>query len=169
MRATVLLVCGLLLSFGSKAWAAAPSAAGDVPRAALGAAPSSLHLLPGAAEGEVPVPTGDPVRDSKGALFLAGLGLTAAGLILGGAGFAVLWFCGEGSSCHSENTTIIGWALAAPGILPLVAGIIILYITLDGGRRGGRLAELLPGGDDWAITMAPMPGGGAAAMGLWRF
>jgi hypothetical protein len=108
------------------------------------------------------------VRDTKGGLFLAGLGLTAAGLVLGGAGFAVLWFCGEGSSCHSNNTTIIGWALAAPGILPLAAGIIILYITLDGGRRG-RLAQLLPGGDDWAVTMAPMPGGGAAAVGMLRF
>ncbi len=169
MRATAVLLLALALSFSSKAWASVPSAAGEAPRAALGAAASSLHLLPGAAEGQVPVPSGDPVRDTRGGLFLLGLGLTAAGLVLGGAGFAVLWFCGEGSSCHSNSTTVIGWALAAPGILPLAAGIILLYITVDGGRRGGRISQLLPGGDDWAITLAPTPGGGAAAVGLWRF
>ncbi len=163
--AVVLLVLGLGLS--TPAWAGAPSAAGDVPRAAMGAAPSAVHLLPHAAEGQVPVPMPDPVRDTRDSLFLLGLGLTAGGLLLGGAGFLVLYLCQEGSSCYGKDTTIAGWALAAPGVLPLAAGLILLYITVGG--RGGRLASLLPAGENWAVAFAPVPGGGAAASGVFRF
>lgn len=164
-RLFAVAVC-LALCFSTQAFAGAPAAAGDVPRAALGAAPSALHLLPQAAEGQVFVPEPHPVRDTRTVLLLTGLGLTAAGLVLGGAGFAVLSLCQEGSSCYSKNTTIIGWALAAPGVLPLAAGLIILYIVVGG--RGGRVAELLPHGDNWAVALAPAPGG-AAATGVFRF
>jgi hypothetical protein len=97
------------------------------------------------------------VRDTKGGLFLAGLGLTAAGLLLGGAGFAVLYVCREGQSCHDDKTLqTLGWALAAPGVLPLAVGLLLLYITV------GRQSRV-------AMGVMPTPDGGLVASGAFRF
>src|SRR4051812_19615597 len=84
------------------------------------ASASNLHLLD-ASEGSL-----DPVDHAKTDLFLLGLGLTAGGLALGGVGFAVLYVCREGETCHNQTMTYVGWGLAAPGVLPLAAGLIIL-------------------------------------------
>ena len=116
-----------------------------------------MHLLD-STEGQL-----DPVRHAKTDLFLLGLGLTIGGLILGGAGFAELYLCQEGSSCYNPPTSnYIGYALAAPGILPLAAGLIILYL-FTGGRRG--FAEAEEASPRWLLTVAPVGGGGGGVVG----
>lgn len=99
----------------------------------------------------------DPVRHAKTDLFLLGLGLTLGGLVLGGAGFAILAVCQEGASCYSQTTTIIGWCLAAPGILPLAAGLIILYLFTGNRRSLADATDLKP---RWALAAVPLRGGG---------
>ncbi len=116
---------------------------------------SKLHLLD-SSEGQV-----DPIQHGKADLFLLGLGLTAGGLVLGGAGFAVLYACSEPqATCAQPTMTYVGWALAAPGVLPLAAGLIILYL-FTGGRRGVADAtdafDLKP---KWALAIVPVSGGG---------
>ena len=98
---------------------------------------------------------------AKTDLFLLGLGLTLGGLVLGAGGFAFLYACREGTSCHSETNTYIGYGLAAPGLLPLAAGLIILYL-FTGGRHGSTDAsDVLNGGKPaWALALVPLSGGG---------
>ncbi len=98
----------------------------------------------------------NPVNHVKGSVVLIGLSLVGAGLVLGGAGFALLYVCREGQGCHNQGTTIAGWVLAAPGILPLVVGAIMLYAS-----SGGR-ADLLPKetAGQWAFSVSPLNGGG---------
>src|SRR5438270_13559045 len=60
----------------------------------LGSLTPRQSLL-GGSEGQL-----NPVAHAKTDFFLIGLGLVGAGLILGGAGFAVLYLCGEGSNCY---------------------------------------------------------------------
>ena len=89
---------------------------------------------------------------------LIGLGLVAGGLVLGGAGFAVLYLCQAGSACYSETTTIIGWVLAAPGIIPLTIGAILVYASLGGSGR--VLAPSPSSSQRWAFGFAPLRDGG---------
>lgn len=108
----------------------------------------------------VPVPTtGNPVEDVRVNTFLIGMGLAGAGLVLGGAGFAILEACGEGSSCHNNTTTTIGWVLAAPGLIPLAVGLGMMYFTYGntGGRRGRGSHSATP--HTWVLTAGPLPGG----------
>lgn len=100
-----------------------------------------------------------PVRASgSGSLFLLGLGLTAGGLVLGGAGFAVLYVCRSGTACYSDTTTVIGWVLAAPGIIPLTVGLIMIYLSTGSSHR--VLAPTKPATRQWAFGFAPLAGGG---------
>lgn len=139
---------------------------------ALAAQTSKLHLIePVGYHGAAPVPLPpnplEPVRvATKGSLVLLGLGLTGAGLVLGGAGFAVLYLCREGTGCHNSTTTTVGWVLAAPGIIPLIVGVAILYF----GTGGGRHSELLPTekAGQWALSAMPLSGGGLVS-GSVRF
>jgi hypothetical protein len=122
---------------------------------------SKLRLIqPVSYHGAVPIPSpAAPIRAAtSGSLLLLGLGLTGAGLVLGGAGFGVLYLCREGTTCHNNTSTTVGWVLAAPGILPLVVGIAILYFGTGGGRR----ADLTPTekAGQWAFSVMPLSGGG---------
>ena len=112
---------------------------------------SKFHLLD-ASEGSL-----DPIEHGKTDLFLLGLGLTVGGLALGAVGFAVLYACREGSTCYNQTTTYVGWGLAAPGVLPLAAGLIILYL-FTGGRRG--FSEAPGAKPSWALALVPVNGGG---------
>lgn len=105
----------------------------------------------------------NPVNHVRGSVVLIGLSLVGAGLVLGGAGFALLYVCREGQSCHNQGTTIAGWVLAAPGILPLVVGVIMLYAS------SGR-ADLLPSekATRYAFGFSPLSGGGLVT-GSMRF
>jgi len=76
-----------------------------------------------------------PSSSASDTFFLTGLGLTAAGLVLGGAGFAILYACPEGSSCWSPGLETAGWVLAAPGVLPLATGLVMLYISVGGSSH----------------------------------
>lgn len=107
-------------------------------------------------------------RDSRGTALLIGLGLVGAGVTLGGAGFAVLYACREGTNCHQDKTVqTVGWVLAAPGILPLVVGAVLVYGSVGGRSRGGgggvfTAPQSLP---RWSVGLAPLPGGGAVSAG----
>ncbi len=125
--------------------------------------PASYHRV-------APVPVPSPVAPIRAAtttsFLLLGLSLTGAGLVLGGAGFAVLYLCREGTACHNNTNTTVGWVLAAPGILPLVVGVAILYFGTGGGRR----ADLSPAEQvgQWAFSAIPLSGGGLIS-GAVRF
>src|SRR4051812_35687832 len=83
--------------------------------------------------------TGFFFSDSRAGLFFAGLGLVAAGLVLGGAGFALLYTCESGAECDTVgHTRTIGWILAAPGLIPLAVGAILVYVS-TGGRASLRV------------------------------
>lgn len=124
---------------------------------------SKLHLMPqsdyhGSAPRLAPAPPAalNPLNPVRGSAVLLGLSLVGAGLVLGGGGFAVLYLCREGTGCHNETTTTVGWVLAAPGIIPLAIGLIMLYAT------SGRHASLLPTekAGQWAFGFSPLGGGG---------
>ena len=68
----------------------------------------------------------------------------------------MLYLCREGTGCHNETTTIVGWVLAAPGIIPLLVGAIILY------GSSGRADLLMPSNTagKWAFGFSPLSGGG---------
>lgn len=112
----------------------------------------------------VPVPMAPVVR-ARADFFLLGLGLAAGGLVLGSAGFAVLYGCREGTPCYGEVTTTIGWILAAPGVIPLTIGLIMMYAS---SGHSGRVA--LPAGSSqrWAVGLAPLRDGAlfSAAVGF---
>jgi hypothetical protein len=100
----------------------------------------------------------NPVRHARADFFLLGLGLAAGGLVLGGAGFAVLYVCRDGTACHSDATTVIGWVLAAPGIIPLTIGLIMMYASSGGS---GRVTTPKVGSSQrWAFGFAPLRDGG---------
>jgi hypothetical protein len=99
------------------------------------------------------------VSDTKASFFLIGLGLTGAGLLLGGAGFGVLYACREGQQCHDDKTLqTVGWVLAAPGVVPLAIGLIMLYISVGGKSGGGSHAA-----SSVALGLQPVPGGAVAS------
>ncbi|GEM_PF-3443242 len=128
--------------------------------ASRGTQDSKLRLLPVSYHGAAPVPSpAAPMRAAaSGSLVMLGLGLTGAGLVLGGAGFAVLYLCREGTTCNSPTTTTVGWVLAAPGILPLIVGIAILYFGSGSSRSSQLVPEEKVG--QWAFSVAPLSGGG---------
>lgn len=121
----------------------------------------SAHLLP---VNQLPTPG----NHGKFDFFLLGLGLTLGGLSLGAAGFAILAICDEGSSCYSPTTRTLGWILAAPGIIPLVVGLVMLYVSV-GGKRGMAFGPSATDGGGWALGAAPLQGGGAVFSAATRF
>ena len=124
---------------------------GGAAHASAGA--SKLHLLD-QSEGQL-----DPVAHAKTDLFLLGLGLVGGGLVLGGAGFIYLYFCNQraaSGSCQPPDL-YIGYGLAAPGLLPLAAGLIIIYL-FTGGRHGSTMVDSVK--PSWALALVPLGGGG---------
>jgi hypothetical protein len=161
MRVALVVVVAVAVSGTARA------AAFELP----GTQSSKLRLIQTGHHSAAPVPLPPsplaPVRAAtSGSLLLLGLGLTGAGLVLGGAGFAVLYACREGTSCYNSTTRTVGWVLAAPGIIPLVVGVAILYFGTGGGRR----ADLTPTekAGQWALSAMPLSGGGIVS-GSVRF
>ncbi len=119
------------------------------------------RMLLGGSEGQ------NPVRDIKTSMFLVGLGLTGAGLVLGGAGFAILYVCREGQACYGDQTLrTAGWVLAAPGIIPLAVGLFLIYISV--GSKGGGGAKVHSAAPV-TLGFVPLPGGGGLATGAFNF
>lgn len=108
------------------------------------------------------VPLAPVVRHAAFDTFLLGLGLAAGGLVLGGAGFAVLYGCREGTPCFGDVTTVIGWALAAPGIIPLGVGLIMMYASSGGS---GRVAGPAGSTQRWAVGFSPLREGALFSAG----
>jgi hypothetical protein len=98
--------------------------------------------------------------------FLVGLGLAAGGLVLGGGGFALLYACREGTSCYSEPITVVGWIIAAPGLIPLTIGLIMMYAS---SGRSGRVEAPTSAVTRWAFGLSPLPGGGGVVSAAARF
>jgi hypothetical protein len=123
--------------------------------AGLGSLTPRQHLLDGA----------QGASAGSGGLFLIGLGLAAAGLVLGGAGFAILYLCREGTDCHQDRTLqTVGWVVAAPGIIPLAVGLFLMYISVGGKGGGGT-----HGASAVSFGLVPLSGGGAFASGTVKF
>lgn len=104
-----------------------------------------------------PVPVAPAVHHARVDFFLLGLGLAAGGLVLGAGGFAVLYACRVGTECYGDVTTVIGWVLAAPGVIPLTIGLIMMYGA--SGGRGGRVAAPSGATQRWAVGVAPLRDG----------
>ena len=156
---TALLLAALVAAVPARAQVRLLDAPGLGPSAGL--LPTGRGLL-SAAEGQ------NPVRDTKASLFLVGLGLVGAGLVLGGAGFAILYVCREGQQCHSDRTLqTAGWVLAAPGVIPLAVGLLLVYISSGGRGRGAAPAMHRATPLSWGLM--PLPGAGAIATGAFRF
>jgi hypothetical protein len=105
-----------------------------------------------------------PISDLRGGMLLAGLGLVGAGLILGGAGFALLYTCNEGADCDTQgHTRTVGWILAAPGLIPLAVGAVLIYIS-TGGRASVRVDSSSQQTLPWAsFGIAPVRGGAVSS------
>jgi hypothetical protein len=102
------------------------------------------------------VPVAPVVHHARVDIFLLGLGLAAGGLVLGAGGFAVLYACREGTACFGDVTTAIGWILAAPGIIPLTVGVIMM---LGSSGNSARVAVPASASQRWAIGVAPLRDG----------
>lgn len=102
------------------------------------------------------VPLSPVVRHATVDIFFLGLGLAAGGLVLGAGGFALLYGCREGTGCYGEVTTVIGWVLAAPGIIPLTVGLIMMYAA---SGRSGRVTAPMNSSQRWAFGVAPIRDG----------
>src|SRR5688572_17537446 len=72
-----------------------------------------------------------PSRPEGLSVAAVGAILVAGGLAGGAAGFAILYACREGESCHGDATTALGWTLAAPGIPPLTVGLVLIAVGLN--------------------------------------
>lgn len=112
-------------------------------------------------------PLAPVARHAETDFFLLGLGLAAGGLVLGGAGFAVLYACREGTTCYSEPITVLGWVLAAPGLIPLTIGIIMMWAV--SGNSSNRVAVPTSTTARWAFGLSPLPGGGGFFSAGTRF
>jgi hypothetical protein len=110
----------------------------------------------GAAPVRGPQPYSPAVRHVQTDFFLLGLGLAAGGLVLGGAGFAVLYACREGTGCYGDVTQVIGWILAAPGLIPLGVGLIMMYAS---SARSVRVSAPTNTAGRWALGVAPLRDG----------
>lgn len=113
--------------------------------------------------GSVPVPSNPVVRHGKADIFLLGLGLAAGGLVLGGGGFALLYGCRDGTGCHGDVTTVLGWALAAPGLVPLAVGLIMMFAGSNSSRA---MAPSAVNSTAWAVGVAPLREGLLISTGL---
>jgi hypothetical protein len=111
-----------------------------------------------------PVPAPRVYVDTGVNFFLLGLGLMAGGLVLGGAGFAVLYYCQQGTGCYNDTTQTVGWILAAPGIIPFVVGAVMVRISLS-GRVAAAPARRPSRG--FAFVPAVIPGGGVVGVRGW--
>src|SRR5262245_3468784 len=82
------------------------------------------------AQGVVYGPGTHPRRSGTG-LGLGGVGLIllGGGLVASAGGFALLYACRSGESCHNDTTTTLGWVLAAPGLPPIALGALFLLIA----------------------------------------
>ena len=105
-------------------------------------------------------------RDTRSSLFLLGLGLVGVGLVSGGAGLAILYYCPTGSTCYSDALYYTGWALAAPGLIPLAIGALLVYITTDGGRGRRAAAPTHRNIANWGVSATPTPGGAFVSAGF---
>ena len=76
--------------------------------------------------------------------------------MLGGAGFAVLYGCREGTGCYGDATTVLGWVLAAPGIIPLTVGSIMMYAS---SGNSGRVGVPTASTQRWAVGVSPLRDG----------
>jgi hypothetical protein len=110
----------------------------------------------GAAPVSGPRPYSPVVRHVQTDFFLLGLGLAAGGLVLGGAGFAVLYVCREGTACYGDVTQVIGWVLAAPGLIPLGIGLIMMYAS---SGSSVRVSAPVNTAGRWALGVAPLRDG----------
>ncbi|MBL8917172.1 MAG: hypothetical protein JNM17_41090 [Archangium sp.] len=108
-------------------------------------------------------PAAPVVRHARADLFLLGLGLAAGGLVLGGAGFAVLYVCYAGGGC-SDGITVLGWLLAAPGIIPLTVGLIMMYASSGSSGRVTEAPKVAPL-QKWSFGFAPLKDGGFVSAG----
>jgi len=101
-----------------------------------------------------------PAIEDRVSPLLIGFALVGAGLVAGGAGFTVLYVCRQGEDCHSDATTAVGWALAAPGVPPVVIGAVFIGIGLsDDDKKASTsrikvAAGMLPGGATGGFSMA---------------
>lgn len=150
----------LLLVLATSAWATPSSDSRLSPAGVI-----RLADYHGAAPVEPP-PDPPTVSGGNGSSFVLGLGLTVGGLVLSGGGFAVLYGCRNGTECHGDGTTALGWALAAPGIIPLVVGLIVMYASIGDRER----VEVTPSSSagQWALGVSVLPGGALAVAG-WSF
>lgn len=100
---------------------------------------------------------------SSGSLFLIGLGLAAGGLVLGGAGFTVLYLCRTGTACAGDAATTVGWVLAAPGVIPLAVGLVMMWLGSGSSMRVQSPA--VNSGLRWAFGFTPLRDGGFVSAG----
>jgi len=114
-----------------------------------------------------PAPLSPVARHAETDVFLLGLGLAAGGLVLGGAGFAVLYACREGTTCYSEPVTVLGWVLAAPGLIPLAIGLAMMWAV--SGNRSNRVSVPTSAAARWAFGLSPLAGGGGVFSAVTRF
>lgn len=82
-------------------------------------------------------------------LVLNGLLLVGAGLVAGAAGFAIMAACPQGGRCYSDTLNTVAWVLAAPGLIPIVVGVFLIYLGSP-SRHGDLLTPDL--GRRWAFT-----------------
>ena len=88
---------------------------------------------------------------------IAGLGLMAGGIVAGAAGFTLLYFCDPVGQigCYDSGLNVVGWVLAAPGIIPLAIGSIMVYIAVNSSSR----YSAAPPRALTAMYVSPVPGG----------
>lgn len=103
-------------------------------------------------------PVAPVVRHARADFFLIGLGLVGGGLVLGGAGFAVLYACYAGGGCN-DGITALGWILAAPGVIPLTVGLIMMYAGSGSRVRVSEAPKPAPL-QQWSFGFAPLKEGG---------
>lgn len=140
-----------VLAPGRDAWAAG----GDVV-VVEAVAPAPVQVVPVAAPPVAAV--------ARGSTVLLGLALMGAGLVAGGAGFAVLYVCQTGTACYGDSTQVLGWVLAAPGIVPFVVGAVLVYAATQSNGRQTFLPPAHRNIANWGVTASPIPGGAYAGV-----
>ena len=90
-------------------------------------------------------------------LVLNGLLLVGAGLVAGAAGFGIMAACPRGGACYSDTLNTVAWVLAAPGIIPIVVGMFLIYAGSP--SHHGLLAR--DSGRRWSFTFGVTRGGGS--------
>ena len=112
----------------------------------------------------VPVAAPPVAAVAQGSSVLLGLALMGAGLVAGGAGFAVLYVCQTGTACYGDTTQVLGWVLAAPGIVPFVIGAILVYGATQSNGRQTSLPRAHRNIANWGVSATPIPGGAYAGV-----